>query len=141
MRPRTIRIAVGVAVLVYVTTILVALAYAWVFVDAPLIASLFHVTVLGGLAALFGIGYFLYREVHAGDATTDNEFTWAVAIVLLFLHGVAPGLIATGLYGVVEREFSARWMLGSLVAALVVTLVLAGAVSVQFAVVLPLSPP
>lgn len=70
---------------------------------------LFALAVLGFGGALVGLAYFVYRGLQTDHETGDYEFTWGVAVVLLFLMGFGPGLVGAGLYLVVERDYPAHW--------------------------------
>ena len=76
--------------------------------------------ILGLLAAVVAVLYFVVRELEHDHATGDYHFTWGLGIVSLFLLGFAPGLVGVGLYLTVEREFPLHWLVGFVVIALVV---------------------
>jgi hypothetical protein len=76
--------------------------------------------VLGFLAAVAVILYFVVRELKTDHATGEYNFTWGLGIVVLFLLGFAPGLVGLGLYLTVERGFPFHWLVAFVVTALAV---------------------
>lgn len=65
--------------------------------------------LLGFVAAIATLAYFLYRGLRTDHETGEYAFTWGVGVVVLFLMGFAPGLVGAGLYFVVERGYPAHW--------------------------------
>jgi len=75
-------------------------------------------------AAVLTLGYFFYREFRRDHRTDDHNFTWGVGVVVLFLLGIAPGLVGLGLYLTTERGYPVHWLVVFAVVALVVVSVL-----------------
>lgn len=81
------------------------------------------VVLLGVLAAVVALIYFLFRELQDDHETGEYHFTWAVGIVALFLMGFGPGLVGLGLYLTIERGYPLYWLVvGLLVAFLIVAI-------------------
>lgn len=90
---------------------------------------LFGLFILGGLAAFAGIFYFLWKGLKQDHQTGTYDFTWGVAIVVLFLLGFAPGLVGVGLYLTVDRGYPTYLAAGAAFLALGIVIVLGWAVS------------
>lgn len=94
--------------------------------------------ILGIGGAIVGLTYFVYRGLREDHETGEYEFTWGVAVVVLFLMGFAPGLVGVGLYLVVERGYPAHWAWIAVVLA-VVLLVAVASISLSVATVVETS--
>ncbi len=82
---------------------------------------------LGTLALSAGVltlGYFFYREFRRDHETGDHQFTWGVGIVVLFVLGIAPGIVGLGLYLTTERGYPVHWLVVFTLVALLVVNVL-----------------
>jgi len=66
--------------------------------------------VLGAVAAVVALLYFLVRGLQQDHETGEYHFTWGVGIVVLFLLGLAPGFIGLGLYLTIERGLPLYWL-------------------------------
>jgi len=82
------------------------------------------VVVLSLTGVALGIVYFLWRGLKSDHETGEYHFTWAVGVVVLFVLGFAPGLVGIGLYLTVERGYPSYWLIGFVLAALVVLIAL-----------------
>lgn len=99
--------------------------------------------VLALSAAVLTLGYFFYREFRRDHETGDHHFTWGVGIVVLFVLGIAPGLVGLGLYLTTERGYPVHWLVVFAVVAVLVANALTYGVdtsTVSAGVVWPASP-
>ncbi|MFC7140980.1 hypothetical protein ACFQMA_14240 [Halosimplex aquaticum] len=100
------------------------------------------VVALAVVSAVVALAYFLLRGLRDDHATGQYHFTWGVGVVALFLMGFAPGLVGLGLYLAVECGYPVYWLLGLVVAALLVVTALSYGVDVSTAAaVAPTAPP
>lgn len=81
---------------------------------------LLTLVTLGFFAAILGLVYFLFTGLRSDHERREYGFTWGVAVVVLFLMGFAPGVVAVGLYLVVEHDYPAHWLLAAVVLAFAV---------------------
>ncbi|WP_164471593.1 hypothetical protein [Halosimplex salinum] len=87
---------------------------------SPALALPPWIGVLAVGSAVVALTYFLVRGLRDDHATGQYHFTWGVGVVVLFLMGFAPGLVGLGLYLAVERGYPVYWLIGLVVAALLV---------------------
>lgn len=66
--------------------------------------------ILGIVAAVVALAYFVLSGLRRDHATGDYHFTWGVGIVLLFLLGFVPGIVGLGLYLTVEKHYPIYWL-------------------------------
>lgn len=71
--------------------------------------------ILGVVAAVLAVGYFVVRGLQQDHATGEHHFTWGVSIVVLFLLGLLPGIVGVGLYLTVEKGYPLYWLVLCLV--------------------------
>ena len=86
-------------------------------VDPEILNLLF---ILGVVAAVIALIYFLFRGLQQDHETGEYHFTWGVGIVLLFLLGLAPGFVGLGLYLIVEKGYPLYWLFICLLIVLVI---------------------
>lgn len=74
------------------------------------LGQLTPILVLGAVAASIALLYFLVRGLQQDHETGEYHFTWGVGIVVLFLLGLAPGIVGLGLYLTVEKDYPFYWL-------------------------------
>lgn len=79
--------------------------------------------VLGVVAAVIALIYFLFRGLQQDHETGEYHFTWGVGVVVLFLLGLAPGFVGLGLYLTIEKNYPSYWLALCLLVALVIVAV------------------
>jgi hypothetical protein len=74
----------------------------------------------------------VFRDARSRCACTDDHaFAWSFAVGLCCLLGVAPGLVALGLFGTVEREMSPTLLVVAALAAAAVVIAFSTVVTVD----------
>lgn len=76
--------------------------------------------MLGAVAAVFALSYFLFRGLQQDHETGEYHFTWGIGIVVLFVLGLAPGFVGLGLYLTVEKDYPFYWLVLFLLIGLVI---------------------
>ncbi|WP_132058438.1 hypothetical protein [Halorussus amylolyticus] len=67
-----------------------------------------------------GLAYLAYREFRHDYESGEYHFTWGVGVVVLFLQGLAPGVVGLGLYLTTERGYPVHWLFASVVVSLLI---------------------
>jgi len=99
------------------------------------------IVLLSLTAAALGLVYFLWRGLRTDHETGQYHFTWGVGVVVLFVLGFAPGLVGLGLYLTVERGYPSYWLVGFVLAALVVLTALSASIDASMTVAQLVSAP
>jgi len=76
--------------------------------------------ILGVVAAVIALSYFLFRGLQQDHETGEYHFTWGVGIVVLFVLGLAPGFVGLGLYLTVQKGYPFYWLVLFLLIGLVI---------------------
>lgn len=76
-------------------------------IDTGILNTLF---LLGVVAAILSLIYFVLRGLQQDHRTGEYHFTWGVGIVALFLMGLAPGVVGLGLYLTIEKRYPIYWL-------------------------------
>lgn len=84
------------------------------------LGQLIPLFVLGTVAAVLALLYFLFRGLQQDYEAGEYHFTWGVGIVVLFVLGLAPGFVGLGLYLTIEKGYPLYWLVLGLLFALVI---------------------